>query len=216
MSNRDSKFWKAISAIPLVGRLREVPTEALREARSEIVTTTIFASMPFWFPFVAWIVMEEPPALLAGFRNGELLIYAATLVGPLAYIITRRYGRYQTPEEDGYPTQPLSYAFPYGRLAVTIAMVICIISGFIITLQKVEGINSLRGIKLIDGTGLAILSITIFVISTLLLYCVAAYRNLMDSLSDDHSDKISRAQQEGENDLEGQWRERRDQANIDP
>lgn len=209
MADRSSYFWRAVGVLPLVGRLKEVPAEALREAWAEIWTTTVFAAMPFWFPLVGLIILTNPPDLLEGIRNGELLIYAATLVGPLAYIITKRYGKFVAKGmEAGEPDVPLTYPFPNGRLAVTIAMVICIISGIVITLQKLQASEALKGIKLINGAGLAISSIILFIVSTILLFCVSAYRNFMELLSQDHSHRISRAQQEDEKALADQWRAR--------
>jgi hypothetical protein len=193
-------------------RLQEVPDDALREARAEIVTTTIFAAMPFWFPIVGYIILVQPPALLDSVRNGELLIYAATLVGPLAYIITKRYGRYVAPKaEPGEPETPLSYPFPEGRTSVTFAMVICIISGVVITLQKIQTLPELKNIQLINTTGLAISSVILLVVATILLFCVSAYRNFIEMLAQDHSDKINRSQQHQEDAMAAEWRARKEQ-----
>lgn len=212
MAERSGFFWRLMSHVPILKRLHEVPSEALREARAEIVNTTIFAAMPFWFPIVGYIILIQPPAILESVRNGELLIYAATLVGPLAYIVTKRYGRYVArsadPEE---PDLPLSYPFPEGRPSVTTAMVICIISGIVITLQKLQTLPLMKGIELVNTTGLAISSVAILIVSTLLLFCVAAFRNFMELLSQDHSDKISRSQQHEEDNLAAEWRARKQQ-----
>lgn len=212
MSERNGFMWRIISHIPVLKRLHEVPNEALKEARAEIFNTTIFAAMPFWFPVVGYIILTQPPAVLDSLRNGELLIYAATLVGPLAYIVTKRYGKYVAPNDD--PTQPdlpLSYPFPEGRVSVTVAMVICIISGIVITLQKIQTLPVLDDIKLINSTGLAISSILLLIISTLLLFCVSAYRNFMELLSQEHSTQISRSQQHDQDALESAWRARKEQ-----
>lgn len=212
MSERNGFMWRTISHLPVLKRLHEVPNEALKEARAEIVNTTIFAAMPFWFPVVGYIILTQSPAVIDSLRNGELLIYAATLVGPLAYIITKRYGKYVAPNDD--PTQPdlpLSYPFPEGRVSVTVAMVICIISGIVITLQKIQTLPALDGIELINSTGLAISSIFLLFISTLLLFCVSAYRNFMELLAQEHSTKISRSQQHEEDALASAWRARKEQ-----
>lgn len=210
-SGRSGFLWRLLGRLPLVSRLREVPADALREAWSEIWTTTIFAAMPFWFPLAGWLFLQNPPDVLEGVKSGEVLIYAATLVGPLAYIITKRYGRYVAPRERSDSAEvPLSFPFPAGRLAVTTAMVICIISGIVITLQKLQESDELKGITIINEAGLAISSIFIFLIATLLLYCVSAYRNFMEALSEHHSQKISRAQQDGENEMAQAWQARRE------
>lgn len=211
MSDRNGFIWRFISHIPVLKRLHEVPYEALKEARAEIVNTTIFAAMPFWFPIIGYVILTQSPALLDSVRNGELLIYAATLVGPLAYIITKRYGKYVAPnDESDQPDLPLSYPFPEGRVSVTVAMVICIISGIVITLQKIQGLPILSGIKLVNSTGLAISSIILLFVSTLLLFCVSAYRNFMELLTQEHSTKISRSQQQQEDAMASAWRARKE------
>lgn len=210
--DRNSLFWRVVGRLPLVNRLKEVPPEALREAGAEIGITTLFAAMPFWFPVVGRIFLQDPPDIFEGFTNGELLIYAATLVGPLAYIVTKRYGKYVAPSDtEEQEDVPLSYPFPNGRLSVTLAMVICIISGVVITLTRIQGTDALKGIKLLDPTGLAISSVVLFLVSTLLLFCVSAYRNFMELLAQSHSTKISRAQSDEEEAMAEAWRAKREQ-----
>jgi hypothetical protein len=209
VSERKGFLWSILSRLPLLGRLREVPDDALREARDEVLTTTLFAAMPFWFPLVAYLVMTQPPAALEGLRKGELLIYSASLVGPLTYIITKRYGRFVAPNDDpDQPDTPLSFPFPYGRASVALAMIICVISGVVITLQKLDYLPKTKDLHLIYEPGLAITSLVVFVLATTLIFCVAAYRNLIEGLAQKHSDKINRAQTEDENKLSRQWQAR--------
>jgi hypothetical protein len=211
VDERNGFLWSVVSRIPLLGRLKEVPDDALREARDEVLTTTLFAAMPFWFPVVAYVVMTDPPAALDSLRKGELLIYSASLVGPLTYIITKRYGRYVAPSDDpDQPGTPLSFPFPYGRLSVALAMVICVISGVVITLQKLELLPATEGLDLINERGLAATSAVIFVVATGLIFAVAAYRNFIEGLAHKHSEKISRAQPEDEERLYREWQARQD------
>lgn len=210
MIGRDGTLWKIAGCLPLVKQLREVPAEALKEAASEVLTTTIFAAMPFWFPIVAWFFLNDPPDFFDSVRNGELLIYAATLVGPVAFIITKRYGKFVAESPDGDDTDwPLTYPFPMGRQSAIIAMIICTISGIVITLQKLQESDSLKSIQLINKNGLALASVAIFILATMLLYCVSAYRNFMDLSALAHATRISRAQSEAEDDLADQWHARR-------
>lgn len=206
MNTRTSLGWSILGALPLVGRLREVSKGALSEAWSEILTTTIFAAMPLWFPLLAGIIMVEAPNPYEALGKGELLIYAATLVGPLAYILTKRYGRYETPAKDGGPVRELSVAFPYGRLCVIVAMLICLASGFVITLQKLESAKILAGIKLINPFGLTIFSILVFVLATMLLFCVSAYRNMIEELDKpSNSEEITSALKKSEDEAFAEW-----------
>ena len=193
-------------------RLKEVPSDALKEARDEVLTTTLFAAMPFWFPLIAYPVMTQAPGALEPLRKGELLIYSASLVGPLTYIITKRSGRFVAPSDDpDEPPTPLSFPFPYGRSSVALAMIICVISGVVITLQKLELLPKTKGIALINEPGLAITSAFVFVLATTLIFCVAAYRNLIEGLAQKHSEKISRAQPEEEDRMYREWQARQEE-----
>lgn len=212
MADKQSTFSRFIAQIPILRRLPEVPPDARKEARHEIINTTIFAGMPFWFPLLCYAILIQPPPLLESLRNGELLIYAATLVGPLAYITTKRYGRFVAPNDDpSQPDHPLSYPFPEGRNAVTLAMVICIIAGVVVTLQKLQTLPILGGVKIINPNGLAISSLVVLIVSTLLIYCVSSYKNFMDILSQEKSNDISRSQSEQEDALAAAWRARKEQ-----
>jgi hypothetical protein len=213
LDERTGLLWRILSRLPLLGRLREVPRDALKEARDEVVATTLFAAMPFWFPLLAYLVMTHPPAALEGLRRGDLLIYSASLVGPLTYIITKRYGRYVAPSDDpDEPDTPLSFPFPYGRSSVALAMVICIISGMVITLEKLDYLPNTKDLHLIYEPGLAVTSVIVFVVATTLIFCVASYRNFIEGLAHKHSDKINRAQAEDEDRLSRKWQQRQEEA----
>lgn len=210
MAQRDTWLWRVLARLPIFRRLHEVPPEALKDARDEILTTTIFAAMPFWFPIIGYVILVQPPAILESVRNGELLIYAATLVGPLSYIITKRYGRYATqglsPDDPGIP---LSYPFPESRASVTASMIICIIAGIVVTLQKIQNVPALKGIQLINTTGLAFSSLALLLFSTALIFCVSAYRNFIETLSQTHAEQISRSLTTEEDALATEWLKRK-------
>lgn len=211
MRNRDNLGWRLISKVPVLGRLREVPSEALREARHEVASTLFFAGMPFWFPMVANLLFDQPLPFLHGVRNGDLFIYAASLVGPITYITTKRYGRHVAPNDDPeQPDIPLSYPFPYGRSAVTIAMVICIVSGLVLTLQRLQFIPQIQSLKLVNETSLSVISVVSLLVSTVLIFAVSSYRNFIELLAEKHSNKISNAQREDENSIMSAWKQRRD------
>jgi hypothetical protein len=80
--------------IPLIGRLGEVPREGIQQALYETLTTILFATMPFWIlPVLGFFMFRPKPSLSDAFKNGEGLVYAAALLGPLFYVLTKRYGR---------------------------------------------------------------------------------------------------------------------------
>ncbi len=203
---------RLISGWPLVGRLWEVPSDALKEARGEVVSATIYATMPFWFlPLIGVFVFLQRPSVWSGLVNGELFVYAATLVGPLAYIITKRHGRFRVPRdlEEGEEEGLLSYPFPYGRPSFYAATIICVLSGLVFTLQRLRSLDQFKNVDFINEDGLVWLSILVGALATLLLFCVTAYRNMLDSLEREHSDKISDALKNDEDTAYDQWMERK-------
>lgn len=210
---RRRRFLDMFAGWPMIGRLRDVPADALKEARDEILSATFFATMPFWFlPLIGMAIFSEPPQLVAGLQGGELFIYAATLVAPLAYVIHKRYGRFAVPEDEGNeePT-PLTYPFPYGKSFSYAVILICIISGVVFAIQRVEAIESLRKLRFINTSGLLWLSVIVFAIATLMLFCVTAYRNMLESLQERHSKRISHSLIQQEDDTIREWQTKKEQ-----
>lgn len=207
LERQPNRFLSKISGWPIVGRLSEVPHDSLVEAKDEIVSALIFSTMPFWFlPIVGGIIFLEPPQFLSALAGGELFIYSATLVGPLAYVIHKRYGRFKAPKEDpDEPDTPLTFPFPYGKTFSYLVIIICILSGFIFSIQRVRSIPALRNIHIINEDGLLWLSIFVFFVAHLVLFCVTAYRNMLEGLAGKHSERISRALQVQETEAYDEW-----------
>ncbi len=211
MSDQQNRFMKLLGILPIFRRLHEVPKEALVEARTEIVYATFFSTMPFWFlPIIGGIIFLERPSFWAGIVGGELFIYAATLAGPLFYIITKRHGRFKVPSgDDDTEDTPLTYAFPEGMLLTVATVIICILSGVIFTLQKLKDIKALENIEIINESGLVYLSIFVFLFSTAILFCVLAYRNMLEALSEEHTEKINQSLSDAEDRTMADWIERK-------
>lgn len=141
-----------LKRLPLIGRLGEVPPEARREAWHEIATGLFWSTMPFWFlPLVGGLIFAQAVDPLGALRGGELFIYSATLLGPLAYVIHKQYGRFRSPpDEEGASGEPLSYVFPYGRSFTWAIGVCCILSGFVFSVERLQNLPQLINIKLIN------------------------------------------------------------------
>ena len=100
---------------PPFGKLRQVSKQGKLQALFETLTTTLFATMPFWIlPTLGSFMFVPKPAFDEALQRGEGLVYASVLLGPLVYVLTRRYGRFRIkfkPVES-----PLSISFPYGGI----------------------------------------------------------------------------------------------------
>ena len=133
IKNTLKRYTRLLAAsIPLLGRLHEVSVEGLKQALYETCTTIVFATMPFWIlPAVGHYAFNPKPSVDEGFRDGGGLIYASVLLGPLFYVLTKRYGRWAIRRiSQKHVVNALSMSFPYGTLFIAIIAFTCVISGF--------------------------------------------------------------------------------------
>lgn len=212
MGQRFSSFWKsALARVPLLGRLNEVPRDALSEASAEVWWATFFATMPFWMPpMLGYVFFREPTTIWSGIKDGDLLIYASALVGPLVYIIGKRYGTFRVPfGDENEEKRKLSYQFPFARISMALSMIICALSAIVFTIKKFTSLLKIANEDLINQSGVAWISILIFFIGTVLLFCVTSYRNMLEKLGEEHSDQISNALPTQEREIAAQWMDRR-------
>jgi drug/metabolite transporter (DMT)-like permease len=195
---------KVARKIPLVGRLREVPGPARLQAFYETLTTTVFATMPFWvLPALGYFMFKPKPDWDEALQRGEGLVYASALLGPLVYVITKRYGRFNLLKGgDTTASNPLSMSFPYGGAFVTITALTCAIAGFAFAIQ-----SSGKGSAPTDQNGMIALSWILIIMSTSIFFLVTAYSNMLDDLVTDKSSKIVEDQPRQEEQFLGDWLE---------
>lgn len=188
--------------IPLIGRLGEVPREGIQQALYETLTTILFATMPFWIlPVLGFFMFRPKPSLSDAFKNGEGLVYAAALLGPLFYVLTKRYGRWALRRADRErQLASLSMSFPYGTSFVTITALTCVISGFAFALLR-RGLSSPD----IDRQGIETLSWVLVGGATLIFFLITAYRNMLDDLASNKADSVIEEQPRSEDAFLGKW-----------
>src|SRR5437879_5520328 len=94
-------LWRPISLmlylIPFSRDFAKCSFSDFREAWAELCITTIFTTMPLWImPLVGPIIFKTDTSFFGhvekSIDEGELFIYSAALLGPLIFIITRKYG----------------------------------------------------------------------------------------------------------------------------
>jgi hypothetical protein len=89
--------WSAPYVIPFSRDFQKCTGRDFREAWIELCVTTFFSTMPLWImPLLGPIIFKTDVSFadhaLSTIKGGELFVYCAALLGPLIYIITRRYG----------------------------------------------------------------------------------------------------------------------------
>ena len=215
MAAEHLRAQRFIHKLPIFKRLPDVPAKAKQEARNEVVTTTIIASLPFWLPlFISLITFEIPFSFAKGVAEGDLLIYAATLVAPVAYIITRRYGKWFAASQRGNEEYDLTLSFPEGLPIVILSILICVLSAAVLTLRYTSPVFEYEPWSP-RSFGVVILSLVFALLSSGIIYSVAAYRNFIENLTSGKAELISNAQREDEQSFFEEWRERQEAENGD-
>jgi uncharacterized membrane protein YhaH (DUF805 family) len=213
MSDGDegATWLKRLSGWPLVGRLWEVPPDAMKEARKEVLSATFYSTMPFWFPVVGVLIFTGKPAIWDTIVEGGLFIYAAAILGPLGYIVTKRHGRFKIPSEidENEERSSLSYRFPAMQETFYFASIVCILSGVALTARRFIDPESPQ--QIINESGVAVLSIIVAIGATFLLFCVTAYRNMMEVIERQHSELISSSLKDATDHAFDEWLDRKGQ-----
>ncbi|WP_316159085.1 MULTISPECIES: hypothetical protein [unclassified Bradyrhizobium] len=152
----------------------------LREAWAELCITTIFTTMPLWImPLLGPIIFQTDVSFFGHVEKtideGELFIYSAALLGPLIFIITRKYGEIGS----GPNKFSLVIAFPHGLAFVLFSAVICVFAGFAFSLMKNPVLSSHEsGIKF-NLSGVFWASVFTYLFSLYCFFAASAYRNAM-------------------------------------
>jgi hypothetical protein len=158
-----------------------------KEATIELVITTFFSTMPLWImPLIGPLIFETHLSfydhLLSTIRSGELFVYCAALVGPLVYIITRRYGEISN-ENNKFS---LMIAFPHGMLFVLVSALICIFAGFAFGLMKNPLFEAKESGIAFNLTGVFWTSIFVYLLSLYCVFSASAYRNALTEFVKDN------------------------------
>lgn len=123
--------------IPFFGPLVDTSRRDHLEAMSELITTLIFSTFPFWLGSIVIYAMDEAPnknylsVFLSTISQGELLIFSTSLLAPFFYMALH---------------DPVgSRAFP-GRLihALPVVVIMMLCTGFFLYPEPKRGlINTL-------------------------------------------------------------------------
>jgi hypothetical protein len=158
--------------------MRDCSKEHYFDAAKETMVTAMASMLPLIIGFAISFVLFEgrPKAVLVAFleSNGALFV-AASLAGPLFYIISKKYGKFPG---------TLTYKFPAGLLFLGFAAVICLIASIMFTLSVAYSGNG-------DGTGTEYaqhvrvdvtrwVSFILLSASLMFLFIVSAVRNMLD------------------------------------
>lgn len=81
----------------IIGSLRDCTSESHNEALSEVATIGITSLVPVWIGMLVAFAFDQRDGasgvLFRFLSSNEAIIYCAALVGPLAYTLTKSYGK---------------------------------------------------------------------------------------------------------------------------
>src|ERR1043166_343107 len=160
---------------PLIRDFKNCTRSDFAEAAKELSVLIVFACMPVWlgiiFSFVSKAEKSISTFVLEFLASGEALLISAAIVGPLIYIITRKYGELPT---------SLTIRFPQGWLFVVLIAIICAIAAALFGFDRVfkpEGPH--RG-TLYNEQAMRGFSFCILTLSVTIVYLVSVLRNYLD------------------------------------
>ena len=161
---------------PLVRDLKRCRRQDYVEAVKEVFATVVLAVLPVWLGAV--VLMLIPNASVAHYvgeflSSGEALLISAALVGPIVYIITKKYG--ELPKS-------LTIHFPQGWLLVLLWLVICMIVTAIFGAQRIYAQFAPGGTNaaLFDKGSMQGFSGIILFLAIACLYIVTVFRNFVE------------------------------------
>lgn len=175
-----------IGWIPLLGELPNSNKASVIAALKEIGFSTAFSTVPIWFfPLFSAVFLTTGATLgeniYASVSQGDLYIYAASLVGPLIFAITFNYASWgdDRPSPGASRLGKLTFAFPYGTWFFIISLIICVSAGMCFGLLRFSttGVIAAR----LNKDNLFYFSVFIYLFSTFCLFCVSVYRNELAS-----------------------------------
>lgn len=170
--------------IPFVGELGECSRKDVGHAFIEVVVTALFSTLPLWLlPLFGHFMFKSNANMLANTyalaKDGELFLYAAACLGPLMFIIARRYGEIR--RQNTWPS--LSIQFPYGMWFLFSILGIGIFCGLAFGILRLPGVQGIK--NLVDPSNTIKVSFFCYLFSLFLLFVASAYRNRFEEFSGD-------------------------------
>jgi hypothetical protein len=163
---------------PLIRDFRNCTADDFIEAAKEFVLLTVFAFMPIWLGFLFSILSRQEGAaqlFISDFlRSGEALLISAALVGPLIYVITRKYGDLP---------KTLTIIFPQGWLFVGFIAIICVIAAALFGFHRTTPLQASaphQSTSYFDDNAIKRLSIFVLLAAMSILYLVSVLRNYLE------------------------------------
>jgi len=134
--------------------------------------------MPLWvIPLLSYsIFATNKPIITQAITltgDGESFVYSAASLGPLFYIIVKKYGQWNSGE-----SFPLVISFPSGPSFLLFSLFVCISSGFFFGVIRIPELQSSS--LPIDHLSAIRIGAVMFIAALICLFCASAYRNAIE------------------------------------
>ncbi|MGP4806476.1 hypothetical protein ACSV5G_22160 [Agrobacterium cavarae] len=172
--------------MPLIGELPNSNWSSIKSAIVETALSTVFSTVPIWFfPLISALFLSTKvtfgESVYATVSQGDLYIYAASLVGPLIFAITANYASWDDRGASPGTSRlgKLTFAFPYGTWFFIISIIVCAMAAICFGIARFSTTGVIAAELNIDN--LFKFSVAIYAFSIFCLFCVTVYRNELAS-----------------------------------
>ncbi|MGO8866363.1 MAG: hypothetical protein ACLQME_07680 [Alphaproteobacteria bacterium] len=157
-------------------RLKACAAEDFLQAAVEVGVICFSAFLPLIAGLVIFPLTNVPHATAryeySFLTSGDMLLICCAIIGPLIYVVTRKYGKF---------IDPLTIRFPYSTGFSLIIVVIWFIAGGVFVAKKSFDLY-VAGPNFFDDNAMWWLSVIITVIAIGHLYMATVFRNCLDRI----------------------------------
>lgn len=154
-------------------------TENLIDAAKELVSVLLLGFLPINLGILlSWLssVSDVQSFLTEFLTSGEALLLSSALVGPLIYVLLKKYGEFSSLSEAIFGksnlSRSLSIQFPGGWFFITSIVIICLVAAGVFGHNSASAANS----KMLPNN-MMVLSSIIFISSIFIFFLVSLIRN---------------------------------------
>jgi hypothetical protein len=197
MTKRFEKVRLWARRTPIYGELLNARKDSLTAALAELSATVLFSTLPIWlFPGIFSLALKDAPGfgeiLRHSVSQGEFYLYSAACIGPLIYLIFKRYAEIRPVDETaeshshasdvtfGTRIGRLTFEFPYGLIFVVVAVLICVVSALFFTFITLSHFP--HPLFEINPEFLIWTASIMYVFALSCLYCASVYRLELESV----------------------------------
>jgi len=155
-------------------RFTDCGSQDYTQAAVEVLIVCISAFLPLWAGMLVFSITDMTGSVAkygnSFMMSGEMFSIACAIIGPLIYVVTKKYG---------HLADPLTLRFPYSTSFSIFIVLIWFTSGCVFVLIKA---TELFHVEIVDADALWSLSLTVTLAAVAILYFATVFRNFIDRI----------------------------------